>query len=91
MWGGDRVRVRVAATPLTFDHPGQWLLAAWARRDRHSCRVASTPLALYRVWEPPPIPASGSHSTTKSYTALYCTVLAHGGDDVQTLMLLTLT
>ena len=56
MWVGNRVRVRVATTPLTFDHPGQWLLAAWARRDRHGRRVASTPLALCRVWEPPPIP-----------------------------------
>ena len=83
MWVGDRLRVRVATTPLTFDHPGQWLLAAWARRDRHGRRVASTPLALHgshHRFRLPVLIVQLSHTTS-----IYCTVPAHGGDGVHPL------
>ena len=52
MWVGDRVRARVATTPLTFDHPGQWLpglLAAWTRRvGTATLRRVGHPVPLHR-------------------------------------------
>ena len=72
MWVGNRVRAKVATTPLTFDHPGQWLLAAWARRDRHGRRVASTPLALHgshHRFRLPVLIVQLSHTTSILYSA----------------------